>query len=269
MANKLIDLALLSTYDELLKALIADTYATKATLAEELGKITSVRFEVVDTLPETGEDGVFYLVSNGSSESKNVYKEYIWAVKTAGYWYVMDEPSIHFATKEEADDYTANNNQRGCAYKDKEYEFELLGDTAIDLTPYIKTADADAKYVTAVTLTADGEVKAIINNVESSVGSIQSATNAQKGLMTADQVTALETATSDIGTLQTTVVTGAALSDEGALSVTINGASVASGSVKTASASANGLMSKEDKSKLDDWSVASVAEIKALFGIAD
>lgn len=269
MANKLIDLALLSTYDELLKALIADTYATKATLAEELGKITSVRFEVVDTLPETGEDGVFYLVSNGSSESKNVYKEYIWAVKTAGYWYVMDEPSIHFATKEEADDYTANNNQRGCAYKDKEYEFELLGDTAIDLTPYIKTADADAKYVTAVTLTADGEVKVTINGTESSVGSIQSATNAQKGLMTAEQVTALETATSDIGTLQSTVVTGAALSDDGALSVTINGASVASGSVKTASASANGLMSKEDKSKLDDWSVASVAEIKALFGITD
>lgn len=38
---------------------------------------SGVRFEVVNALPATGEDGVIYLVPN-SGETPNIYDEYIW-----------------------------------------------------------------------------------------------------------------------------------------------------------------------------------------------
>ena len=42
-----------------------------------LSGITGVSFEVVNSLPQTGENGVIYLVSNSGS-GQNIYDEYIW-----------------------------------------------------------------------------------------------------------------------------------------------------------------------------------------------
>lgn len=42
-----------------------------------LSGITGVSFEVVNSLPATGENGVIYLLSNSGS-SPNIYDEYIW-----------------------------------------------------------------------------------------------------------------------------------------------------------------------------------------------
>lgn len=42
-----------------------------------LADITSFEFEVVQSLPQTGEKGVIYLVANSGS-GQNVYDEYIW-----------------------------------------------------------------------------------------------------------------------------------------------------------------------------------------------
>lgn len=42
-----------------------------------LADITGVEFQVVASLPATGENGVIYLVSNSGS-GQNVYDEYIW-----------------------------------------------------------------------------------------------------------------------------------------------------------------------------------------------
>lgn len=39
--------------------------------------ITGIEFEVVQSLPATGETGVIYLLSNGGS-GQNIYDEYIW-----------------------------------------------------------------------------------------------------------------------------------------------------------------------------------------------
>ena len=62
--------------------------------------ITGIDFQVVQTLPSTGEKGVIYLLSNGGT-SPNIYDEYIWvtsgssgsfekigttAVDLSGYW---------------------------------------------------------------------------------------------------------------------------------------------------------------------------------------
>ena len=49
----------------------------KTYIDNAIGSITGIEFEVVASLPATGENGVIYLVSNSGS-SPNVYDEYIW-----------------------------------------------------------------------------------------------------------------------------------------------------------------------------------------------
>ncbi len=49
-----------------------------------IGGITQIRFELVNTLPATGENGVIYLVPNGGSGS-NVKDEYIWIESTSSF----------------------------------------------------------------------------------------------------------------------------------------------------------------------------------------
>ena len=48
-----------------------------------LADITSIDFQVVQTLPAQGEKGVIYLVPNSGSGT-NVYDEYIWVTPTGG-----------------------------------------------------------------------------------------------------------------------------------------------------------------------------------------
>lgn len=49
----------------------------QSAINEALAGITGVEFQVVASLPATGENGVIYLVSNSGS-GQNVYDEYIW-----------------------------------------------------------------------------------------------------------------------------------------------------------------------------------------------
>ena len=46
-------------------------------ITEALAGITGIDFTVVQTLPQTGEKGVIYLLSNSGTGS-NIYDEYIW-----------------------------------------------------------------------------------------------------------------------------------------------------------------------------------------------
>lgn len=52
-------------------------------IADALADVTSFDFEVVNSLPATGEKGVIYLLSN-SGTSGNSYDEYIWIDGTPG-----------------------------------------------------------------------------------------------------------------------------------------------------------------------------------------
>lgn len=75
---------------------IATTAFVQAAIAAGIEGITGFEFEVVESLPPTGETGKIYLVSAGGS-GQNVYNEYIWinsaweqigttAVDLSGYW---------------------------------------------------------------------------------------------------------------------------------------------------------------------------------------
>lgn len=46
-------------------------------IGEAISNITSIDFEIVDSLPETGQKGIIYLVSNSGS-TPNIYDEYIY-----------------------------------------------------------------------------------------------------------------------------------------------------------------------------------------------
>lgn len=50
----------------------------EAAVAAAVGKVTSITYSVVESLPETGEAGVIYLLANGGAENQNLYDEYIW-----------------------------------------------------------------------------------------------------------------------------------------------------------------------------------------------
>lgn len=48
-------------------------------IEEAIADVAHVRFEKVESLPETGQTNVIYLVQNNSSEEDNVYDEYFWS----------------------------------------------------------------------------------------------------------------------------------------------------------------------------------------------
>lgn len=76
-------------------------------ITEALADITGIDFTVVQTLPQTGEKGVIYLVSNSGTGS-NIYDEYIWVDGT---------PSG---------------------------SFEKIGTTAVDLSGYVQASEMHA-----------------------------------------------------------------------------------------------------------------------------
>lgn len=76
-------------------------------ITEALAGITGIDFTVVQTLPQTGEKGVIYLLSNSGTGS-NIYDEYIWVDGT---------PSG---------------------------SFEKIGTTAVDLSGYVQASEMHA-----------------------------------------------------------------------------------------------------------------------------
>lgn len=76
-------------------------------ITEALSGITGIDFTVVQTLPQTGEKGVIYLVSNSGTGS-DIYDEYIWVDGT---------PSG---------------------------SFEKIGTTAVDLSGYVQASEMHA-----------------------------------------------------------------------------------------------------------------------------
>lgn len=76
-------------------------------ITEALAGITGIDFTVVQTLPQTGEKGVIYLVSN-SGTGLDIYDEYIWVDGT---------PSG---------------------------SFEKIGTTAVDLSGYVQSSEMHA-----------------------------------------------------------------------------------------------------------------------------
>lgn len=88
-----------------------------------IGGVTGIDFQVVTALPTTGEKGVIYLIKHVHNDS-DTYDEYIW---------ITDGSTS---------------------------KFEKIGNTDVDLSAYLKTADLDTK-TTALGYLKEAGVKAL------------------------------------------------------------------------------------------------------------
>ena len=79
-----------------------------------ISSVTQFDVQVVTSLPDTGEKGIIYLIAHAHGDTDS-YDEYIWNTAT--------EPAA----------------------------FEKIGNTDVNLSEYIKTADAEAKFIAKVT----------------------------------------------------------------------------------------------------------------------
>lgn len=90
----------------------SDPYTTtsdaQGLINDALADITGIDFEIVQSLPQSGEKGVIYLVPNSGSGT-NTYDEYIWVEPTGG---------------------TAH--------------FEKIGSTDVDLSGYVQASEMHA-----------------------------------------------------------------------------------------------------------------------------
>lgn len=58
---------------------------TDSAISTAIGGITQIRYEIVQSLPATGENGVIYLVQYAQTPEGNVYQEWIWLANSQKY----------------------------------------------------------------------------------------------------------------------------------------------------------------------------------------
>ena len=85
---------------------------TSGAVFDVVKDLTGFHFEIVDTLPVTGETNIIYLILKSTSSSGNIYHEYIWV-------------------------------QTGTEQGEPVYGYELIGDTQLDITALTNQEIAD------------------------------------------------------------------------------------------------------------------------------
>ena len=95
------------TAEQVESAITAKGYQTSAqvqsAITSALSGVTSIDLQVVKSLPTTGKKGVIYLVAHSHSDSGDIYDEFVWVESTK--------------------------------------TFEKIGNTDVDLSAYVKSAD--------------------------------------------------------------------------------------------------------------------------------
>ena len=131
--NKVVTVGYLQSYDRLIKQAYKSADNTlKTDLLTEIGKINSFEITIVTELPTTGVTGTFYLIKATEGEyngTQNVYKEYLWY------------------KKKDADE---------TAGTPAEYDWELVGDTKLDLDE-LKGA-VDTECIKSIDVTHSTEI---------------------------------------------------------------------------------------------------------------
>lgn len=164
-------------------------------LLQAIESITSFEYSVVNTLPDTGEDGVIYLVPKNYPEDSNIYNQYLYVNST----------------------------------------WEKVGDTEIDLTDYVTSEE--------------------LTNALLSKAGLDVATEDKNGLMSKSDKSKLDgiADSADSVSFTRSLASGTKMG-----TITINGVSTdlycnndTNTTYDVVTTSANGLMSKSDKSKLD------------------
>lgn len=271
--NKLITLPLLSLFKDKLQAWTQNEDATlRAELLSEIGKLTSFEVKIVDVLPEAGEKGFIYFVPKAegaqSNVTQNIYEEYLWITKddTSAFEKIGDtQIDIASLKADIAKEYVADVEVTSSDNVDDEgvtkttYTFSFKnGEGAEIATKSIVVGGGYAKATTEKDGLLSKEDKAKLDALDNSF------TELNGKFVAKVEVTKGEAAV--VGNTSTSTVT---ISAKGANNAELSTASFDVVTYGEATAEANGLMSKEDKAKLDSYEIVTTEEIEALFTPAE
>lgn len=193
------------------KSYIDDSFYTKAELDTKFDSLVGFTVSIVSELPSTGENGVMYLVPSADGETGNTYIEYIWV----------------------------------------DNKFERIGDTTtkVNLTDYYTKTQVDAQINTQIQNYHLGPFRDELTNKADKIHTHEDATISKSGFMSASDKSKLDSLneSGDI-TIDTSLslTSGNPVSNR-VITQALNGKA----STDVVSTSLNGLMSKDDKIKLD------------------
>ena len=193
------------------KSYIDDSFYTKSELDTKFDSLMGFTVSIVSELPSTGENGVMYLVPSADGETGNIYIEYIWV----------------------------------------DNKFEKIGDTTtkVNLTDYYTKAQVDTQISTQIQNYHLGPFRDELSNKADKIHTHEDATISKSGFMSASDKSKLDSLneSGDI-TIDTSLslTSGNPVSNR-VITQALNGKA----STDVVSTSLNGLMSKDDKIKLD------------------
>ena len=84
---------------------------TDTAISVAIGSVTQIRYEIVQELPETGENGVIYLVLYAEGPQGNIYQEWIWLPSANKYETLGSTNQIDLTNYITFDDISAITNQ--------------------------------------------------------------------------------------------------------------------------------------------------------------
>lgn len=193
------------------KSYIDDYFYTKSELDTKFDSLVGFTVSIVSELPSTGENGVMYLVPSADGETGNIYIEYIWV----------------------------------------DNKFEKIGDTTtkVNLTDYYTKAQVDSQISTQMQNYHLGVFRDELSKKADKTHTHEDATISKSGFMSASDKNKLDSLneSGDI-TIDTSLslTSGNPVSNR-VITQALNGKA----STDAVSTSLNGLMSKDDKIKLD------------------
>lgn len=104
---------------------------TNTAISTAIGSITQIRYEIVQELPQVGENGVIYLVLYAEGPQGNIYQEWIWLSSVNKYETLGSTNQIDLTNYVTFDDLSAITNQ----------EIDTIVDNAF--TPVVSNDDSN------------------------------------------------------------------------------------------------------------------------------
>ena len=193
------------------KSYIDDSFYTKTELDTKFDSLVGFTVSIVSELPSTGENGVMYLVPSADGETGNTYIEYIWV----------------------------------------DNKFEKIGDTTtkVNLTDYYTKTQVDTQISTQLQNYHLGPFRDELVKKADKIHTHEDATISKSGFMSASDKSKLDSL-NESGNI--TIDTSLSLTSGNPVSNrVITQALNGKASTDAVSTSLNGLMSKDDKIKLD------------------
>ena len=173
--NKLDDLTKITKVSQLAND---SNYITDLKMKEALSKIKTLKKEVVDQLPATGQDDIIYLIKDAKGKTKNIYLEYLW---------INNDFELIGSTEVDLSGYAKTENLEELRYDiwaNMEAEFDKKVDKT-QITDSYEESYSDtvpsSKALSAYVTTVDSQIDVIVKELDKKVDKVEG-----KGLSTND-----------------------------------------------------------------------------------